>query len=49
MQKLELANLELKMPYLDVLGSNFEKSLSYLKSATWSLTYGKDCRKNRNF
>ena len=39
MQKLEFLNLEPKMPYLGVLGSNFEKPLSSLKSAPSKLSY----------
>ena len=37
MQKLcknkKKSKLELKLPYLDILGNKFEKVLSYLKSA----------------
>ena len=46
MQKLELLNLEAKMPHLGVLGSNFEKQLSHLKSAIYLLT--KLGAKNKN-
>ena len=31
------SKLELKLPYLDILGSKFEKVLSYLKSASSNL------------
>ena len=41
MQKLEFLNLEPKMLYLGVLGSHFEKPLSYLKSAPSKLPYCK--------
>ena len=41
MQKLEFLNLELKMLYLGVWGSHFEKPLSYLKSALSKLPYYK--------
>ena len=41
MQKLEFLNLEPKMLYLGVLGSHFEKPLSYLKSALSKLPYCK--------
>ena len=48
MQKLEFLNLEPKMPYLGVLGSNFEKTWSYLKSAPLNLPICKIWRKNKN-
>ena len=36
------------MPYLGVLGSNFEESLSHLKSVPSKWPYCKDWYKNRN-
>ena len=46
MHKLEFLNLEPKMPYLGVLGSSFEKPLSYLKSASLNLPCCKvSCKK----
>ena len=39
--KIRILNLEPKMPYLDVLGCHFEKSLSYLKLAPSKLLYCK--------
>ena len=48
MQKLEFLNLETKMPYLGVLGSNFEKTLSYLKSAPSNFPCWKvSCKKKK--
>ena len=35
------------MPYLGVLGSNFENPLSYLKSAPSNLPYSKVCCKKQ--
>ena len=47
MQKLEFQNHEPKMPYLGVLGSNFEKPLPYLQSAPSNLL-AKFRAKNKN-
>ena len=45
-QELEFLNLEPKMRHLSVLGSNFEKSLSYLQSASLNLPHCKAwCKK----
>ena len=44
-QKLELLNMEPRMPYL---GSNFEKPLSYLELAHSNLSDCKILRKNEN-
>ena len=41
MQQLEFFNLETKMPYLGILGSNFEKPLSYLEPTPSNLPYCK--------
>ena len=35
------------MPFLGVLGSNFDKPLSYLKLAPWNLPYSKVWCKNK--
>ena len=40
--------LKPKMPYLGILVNNFEKPLSYLKSAPSNLPYGKMWCKNEN-
>ena len=47
MQKLKFLNLKPKMPYLGVLGSNFEKPEWYLKSVPSNLSYCKVWYENK--
>ena len=48
LQKQEFLNLGPKMHYLDILGFNFEKLLSYLKSVPSNLSNCKVSCKNKN-